>query len=236
MKLAVFSDIHGNLYALEAIIDAIKKEGVDEIISLGDAVSIGPRPGECLDLIQETGITAVLGNHEVECLTGWHKDRDQDYSSFFKWQRKILSERHFDFMRSQEASILRNGVRFQHFIIDETIRGGYPGYCYVKEFGDNAKSLTDIVEKMDERNIVIGHEHHAITKVYGDKNVFCIGSSGCVAGDSTFYMIFNISDDGKVFSMEKRPVKYDREKLLQDLAKIDYPNKRFFEKTFFGMK
>ena len=65
MKIAVFSDIHANLQALEAIIEDIKKQNVDRIICLGDIISKGPNPKECLDLIIENNIEMLPGNLEL---------------------------------------------------------------------------------------------------------------------------------------------------------------------------
>lgn len=236
MKLAIFSDIHGNLPALKAILDDIKTKEVDEVISLGDVVSIGPKPSECLDLIKKENITAVIGNHEVECLTNRHKQRKYDYSEYFDWQCNILSEENFEYMRSQQASIVRNGVIFQHFIIDGIIEEKYPDFCHVNEINEDAPSFVDLAKKVEKRNIFIGHEHHAVTKVYGDKNVFCIGSSGCVSDDNTFYKILDISNDGEILSIKNQNVKYNRQELLDGLNSIDYPNKKLFAEIFFGVK
>ena len=56
MKLAVFTDIHGNLEALKAIINDINSKNVDEIICLGDTIGLGSESKECLDLIIENNI------------------------------------------------------------------------------------------------------------------------------------------------------------------------------------
>lgn len=50
MKIAVFTDIHGNYEALKVIIEDIQKEKINNIICLGDTIGIGPNPKECLDL------------------------------------------------------------------------------------------------------------------------------------------------------------------------------------------
>ena len=47
MKIALFSDVHGNLQALNAVLDSIKEEKVDKIICLGDVIAIGPNSREC---------------------------------------------------------------------------------------------------------------------------------------------------------------------------------------------
>ena len=63
-KIAVFSDIHGNYQALDAILNDIKKYDYDEVIFLGDAIGIGPEPYKCLDRLLKSNITYIYGNHE----------------------------------------------------------------------------------------------------------------------------------------------------------------------------
>ena len=55
-KIAIFSDIHGNLQALESIIKDIKEKRIDNVYCLGDVIGIGPNPKECLDLIINNNI------------------------------------------------------------------------------------------------------------------------------------------------------------------------------------
>ncbi len=65
MKLALISDIHGNLPALEAVLRSIKNERVDSIICLGDIVGYGARPNECIELLKDENIPSILGNHDA---------------------------------------------------------------------------------------------------------------------------------------------------------------------------
>src|SRR5215213_6715929 len=65
---AIISDIHGNLDALQAVLDAIDQIGVREIICLGDVVGYGPQPRECLDIIKNVAKFTILGNHEEAVL------------------------------------------------------------------------------------------------------------------------------------------------------------------------
>ena len=53
MKLAIISDIHGNLYALMRVLEDIDDEKVDSIICLGDLVGYGPHPNEVISMIRE---------------------------------------------------------------------------------------------------------------------------------------------------------------------------------------
>ena len=64
-KIAIISDIHGNLSALEAVISTLNKKKPDEWLCLGDIVGYGPNPAECLDIIIGMNIPTVLGNHDA---------------------------------------------------------------------------------------------------------------------------------------------------------------------------
>jgi predicted phosphodiesterase len=65
MRIAVISDIHANIEALEAVIADIKKQNVDDTICLGDIVGYGANPNECIDLVKKTCSLTLLGNHDA---------------------------------------------------------------------------------------------------------------------------------------------------------------------------
>lgn len=64
MKIAIISDIHSNLAALKTAFDFIKDAKVDKIVCLGDIVGYGPRPNECVELIQKNCQVSLMGNHD----------------------------------------------------------------------------------------------------------------------------------------------------------------------------
>lgn len=64
MRVALFSDLHGNEVALRAVLADIERVGVDRIICLGDVATLGPRPGAILHMLRELGCPCILGNHD----------------------------------------------------------------------------------------------------------------------------------------------------------------------------
>jgi predicted phosphodiesterase len=62
MRIAIFSDVHGNLTALEAVLEHIKRQGPDLILFAGDLCVFGARPGACVQRLREEGIASVFGN------------------------------------------------------------------------------------------------------------------------------------------------------------------------------
>ena len=67
-RIAIISDIHGNLEALEAVFKAIEADGVEYVVHLGDLVGYNANPRECLQLLQQKHVISILGNHDYGVL------------------------------------------------------------------------------------------------------------------------------------------------------------------------
>ena len=75
MRYAFISDIHANLEALDAVLDDIEEQQIDEVICLGDIVGYGANPNECVDVVTKKCPVVLLGNHDaaaVEMLSTQH--------------------------------------------------------------------------------------------------------------------------------------------------------------------
>ena len=68
MKIGILGDIHGNLDALTAVVEALQRENVDAWVQVGDIVGYGPEPSACIDLVRELGCATCLGNHDAAVL------------------------------------------------------------------------------------------------------------------------------------------------------------------------
>ena len=64
MKLAIISDIHANLEALQATLQQISAQTVDRIVCLGDIVGYNANPEECISLLRELDVLSIAGNHD----------------------------------------------------------------------------------------------------------------------------------------------------------------------------
>jgi predicted phosphodiesterase len=91
MRLAVLSDIHANLAALEAVRDDMP--AVDEVWVLGDIVGYGPQPNEVIATLQEMGVRSVLGNHDGAAIgtvdVGWF---NPDAARAIGWTAGVIDE------------------------------------------------------------------------------------------------------------------------------------------------
>jgi predicted phosphodiesterase len=91
MRLAVLSDIHANLAALDAVCDDMP--GVDELWTLGDTVGYGPQPNEVIRRLQELGARAVTGNHDGAAIgtvdVSWF---NPDAAAAITWTKRVLDD------------------------------------------------------------------------------------------------------------------------------------------------
>ncbi|WP_209423696.1 metallophosphoesterase family protein [Melaminivora jejuensis] len=89
--IALLSDIHSNLPALQAVLTDAKDNGCDEFISLGDVVGYGAQPGECIDLLRECGAVNVLGNHDSYLIGRQKCSRSKVVAGIIEYQRNIVT-------------------------------------------------------------------------------------------------------------------------------------------------
>ena len=68
MRVALLADIHGNGFALDAVVDALATEAVDQIVCLGDVAIFGPQPREVLNLIRSLKCPVIMGNTDAWAL------------------------------------------------------------------------------------------------------------------------------------------------------------------------
>lgn len=80
--LALMSDVHANLPALEIVLEYLKKENIQQGIILGDIVGYGPYPSECIERLQETEFEIVKGNHDHGLATD---NFSKGFSTVAKW-------------------------------------------------------------------------------------------------------------------------------------------------------
>ncbi|HMT22600.1 MAG TPA: metallophosphoesterase family protein, partial [Promineifilum sp.] len=75
MRIAIFSDVHGNLSGLEAVLDDIEQQKPDQIVFAGDLCFLGARPAACLRLLRERRIPSVAGNTDIWLTAGGEPER-----------------------------------------------------------------------------------------------------------------------------------------------------------------
>ena len=199
MRVLVFSDVHGNLPALE---DVLKKEkSVDLVISLGDVVNYGPWSSECVDLLDSVDNKILLkGNHEEAFISGIYVGEniiaktffDQCYSEFNK-KDKICS-----YIEKYELG----NYEFRHTLNDE--------YIFFDTEVDIYKST------------FIGHSHRLFTKIMGNYRLVNVGSLGQnrLNIDEINYIIWDTETD----NLELIRRTFSANSLIKEMKKRKFPD------------
>lgn len=108
MKLAVLSDIHANIHALEAVLAEIDRQDVDLIVCLGDLVGYGAFPNEVIETIRRRNIPTIRGNYDdgvgfgkTECGCAYKLPEDEARGQFsFDWTKARVTERNRQYLAS----------------------------------------------------------------------------------------------------------------------------------------
>jgi diadenosine tetraphosphatase ApaH/serine/threonine PP2A family protein phosphatase len=115
MRVAVLSDIHANLHALEAVLVDVDEQAPDEIWCLGDLVGYGPRPNECVTLVRARAALSLCGNHDLAVLgTLDTLDFSGDAGIAARWTQGVLGAEEAEWLRSLEPRGERPGVELFH--------------------------------------------------------------------------------------------------------------------------
>jgi diadenosine tetraphosphatase ApaH/serine/threonine PP2A family protein phosphatase len=115
MRVAVLSDIHSNLHALEAVLVDVDAQAPDEIWCLGDVVGYGPRPNECVNLMRERAALCLCGNHDLASLGALDTvDFSGDAGVAARWTQSVLGADEADWLRALEPLAERPGVELFH--------------------------------------------------------------------------------------------------------------------------
>lgn len=112
--LAILSDIHGNLPALQAVMKDALARGCDRFISLGDVVSYCAQPGECIDLLSQYNATNILGNHDSYLTTNSNCPRSKAVSKIIEHHRKIVTESQLDWLKKSLPLLREEAALFVH--------------------------------------------------------------------------------------------------------------------------
>lgn len=239
MLLAVISDIHGNLPALEAVLAELEGDQVDELICLGD-VALGPRPHETLSRIRALGCPIVMGNWDAWILDGFPQAQQAPWSRFIEqgewWARKLSADdRAFVHTFQPQLELQLGDAQVLCFhgspsSYDDTILATTPHH-----------ELLRLLEGYHQPLLLGGHSHVQLVRVVEGRLLVNPGSvglpfRGVPLGETQFispwaeYALVRI-DGGRV-SVDLRRTRYDVEGMLQQTIESRAPHAVWWAETW----
>ncbi|HYX49602.1 MAG TPA: metallophosphoesterase family protein, partial [Ktedonobacteraceae bacterium] len=109
MRLAVISDIHGECYPLEQVVQDIRRQGIEQVVCLGDALQGGSQPAETLARLRELHCSVVMGNADAWLITGQHTSAGEEPSEQQRevrdWSLAQLSESDVAFVKQLHSTL-----------------------------------------------------------------------------------------------------------------------------------
>jgi predicted phosphodiesterase len=107
VRTAVFSDVHGNIVALEALLEDLERRPVDQLVCLGDALQGGPQPREVAERLDGLGCPVVLGNADAFVLTldPAAEPVTEEQLEIARWSQEQLGERGLELIRGYAPTV-----------------------------------------------------------------------------------------------------------------------------------
>ena len=153
MRLAIVSDIHGNLEALEAVLADLEKRSCDRMICLGDFVGYGASPNECTEKLRPLIAGAVIGNHDAAAIGKLRLTYfNVDAAEAARWTDAQLTPENRDYLLGLPYRIQEDGALLVHASPTEP-----EGWHYVLSTGDAAEEMKSYPDPV----CFIGHSHVA---------------------------------------------------------------------------
>ena len=115
MKVAVISDIHGNIHALEAVEKRLSELGVDDVWCLGDTVGYGAFPNQCIEWVKRNCSIVLLGNHELALLGFVDTSLLNDYArKAIEWTKEVITDENVEFLKNLGIQHLTDCCQLVH--------------------------------------------------------------------------------------------------------------------------
>jgi predicted phosphodiesterase len=252
-RIAVFSDLHGNPFALDALLESLHGNGpFDRVIAAGDLAFGGSDPAYCIDRIREARIEAVYGNTEVYIYAPEKTPGDRLHLKKWDriledvhWHRHVLGQNRVAWLRGLPFSLTFNpsadpkeGLHIFHANprdIETMLLP--PAEDQVRIEGqllqpDNDPVLIAALSGVGPNTLVFGHYHFSSLRKWGEKRLINIAPASCPAKDQdprTRYTVFEW--DGR-WTFRRILLAYDYGKEIAALPGCGLPNWQDSANTF----
>jgi predicted phosphodiesterase len=189
VKLALVSDIHANLEALEATLGDIAARGADRIVCLGDIVGYNTQPAECIALLRRANALCIAGNHDLAvCGRITTKTFSKTAARAVEWTQRHLSRDDLHFLAGLplKAVIAGQIVAVHGALHPQTD-------CAIVRLDNDERRMQSFQALMADpsgaRICAFGHTHHAGIYEFGDGRATVLAESKVKLRPDALYLI-----------------------------------------------
>ena len=218
-RVCVLSDVHGNVYALEAVLRDVRGLGCDALVVAGDLAAHGPAPAETVDLLAGLDALIIRGNTDRYLAEGEGsspRGRDPALAASLRWTRELLGEERLRFLGRLPTSASVDGCLVVHASPGDDERGIWP---------DTPDE--EVQAHSWQGTLLCGHTHHPFHRDVPGGQVVNAGSVGWpLDGDRRpSYAVLERGPGGHElpWRVSLRRVDYDRRRPLAELERRRVP-------------
>jgi diadenosine tetraphosphatase ApaH/serine/threonine PP2A family protein phosphatase len=229
MRIGIFSDVHANIEALSAVVEALAEETIDKHVCLGDTVGYGASPNECCDVVRQLSEATVLGNHDA-AVAG-----RMDYSYYYDAARSVLDNHAAVLSDENMAWLQRLPYRYPMDDLAMQLCHGSPinpeefDYVFAPE---QARELLPHVSSLPKVTF-IGHSHLAKVFALENDDVAEVTATKFKLRPEATYII-SVGSVGQPRDYDNRACYaiYDTERQEFELRRIEYDIESAAQKIF----
>ena len=233
VKIGVFSDVHSNLPALEAVLDALEGRGCSRLICCGDIIGIGPHPEQTVRRIMNIpNLIAVAGNHDRYLSEGLPdsfpnaEQMDHEEMLHHRWEHALLSPESAAFIKSlplrAELTVENHRICAVHYPMDE--KGRYLPFNPAR-----------VCQAAEGDIFIHGHDHTRAIAGTDGQWIVNPGSLGCPGRDKNIARAAVLTVSEARVLIEPVDIPYDAAAVVTDVDRIDYPAAGNIKKFFYGI-
>jgi diadenosine tetraphosphatase ApaH/serine/threonine PP2A family protein phosphatase len=214
-RVGIFSDIHGNMHALQSVLSELEKEEVDFTLCCGDVVGYGGNPNECVEVLRERQIPTIAGNHDFAALNLVDITYFNDIArEAIVWTRQEMKPENMDWLKELPLSIEVEDMLFVHASPNNP-----ESWNYIITMGQARIGF----QYFGQRVCFIGHSHTPFIVENNDGELSCPETPQIKMRENCRYLV-NVGSVGQ--PRDRHPdacyAIYDREARTVEIRRVGY--------------
>ena len=224
MKVLVFTDVHGSLNSLKALINCEDFKTADKIIFLGDVVVGCSRANECIELLKTIDCVSLIGNNDAYITYGIPKvERDgfnNEKLDMLEWMNNHISKENKDLISSWPKDYFMN-INDKIFYFTHYAWENHNNQINVfpAPKTKDISSRKEMFKNINADYFVFGHEHQTNHIIANNKHYFCLGTIGLKSPGS--YLVINVNNDK--IELEEKFINFDINEEIDLMDEAGYP-------------